>query len=128
MFDPDLWRVRGVHWHAYAETADSDRDERRERCPDVVLTSPDEVADWIARLTERHIQRRPVRLIEPREWAELGDRESIEHDKDSNHEVACRGDSLAVDIPRQFGRLYLYAEAVTVDECPDGHGQEDRPP
>lgn len=126
MQDPDRWRDLGVHWHAYVTTdADSDRQARLDQPPDRVLTSPDEVADWVAGLVRTHVHQRPVRLPADKAWARLGDVEHVERDQDGDHLVASRGDSLYVDIPRQDGRLYLHAEAVTPNECPDGHRQED---
>ncbi|CAM05557.1 hypothetical protein A8924_6734 [Saccharopolyspora erythraea NRRL 2338] len=133
MQDPDEWRAKGVHWHAYSESRDSSstspgsrRLDRLRRAPQAVLLTPEEVTDWIAEMVREHAHRRHVRLIGPRGGTgQIGDDGHIEHDVHQNLDVACRGDSLYIDIARESDRLHLWAEAVTPDDCAADRHDED---
>ncbi|QGK71368.1 hypothetical protein GIY23_19255 [Allosaccharopolyspora coralli] len=130
MRDPDEWRARHVHWHVYMEARASlgltvsGRDTRLRQEPDLVLTSPDDVADWIAGMTSEHAHRRHVRMIGSEcEWGEVGDDSHIDHDLTRNLEIACRGDSIYADFERENDRLHLWLEAVTPEECHEHSAQ-----
>lgn len=133
MYDPDRWRHAGVHWHAYVEARDghdhrthTTRETRLTRPPDVVMREPEGVAEWIASMTREHITPRTVRLIGPQGGeGNLGDRGHVEHDLAGNLDALSQGDSLYVDLPRESDRLHLWVEAVTVEECPGVHGEQD---
>ncbi len=134
MHDPDVWRLTGVHWHAYIEVrgngAVAERTTRPDRlahAPELVLSTPDDVVDWIATLTRRHSHRQRVRLTQDDVWAEVGDMDHVSSAMDAHHVTATRGDSLYADVLRESDRLYLYAEAVTPHQCP-GHREEVIPP
>lgn len=128
MQDPDQWSTVGVHWHVYAEVRESSegfhnaRTDRLQRGPDAVFRAPEEVADWIAEMTRKHARPRHVRLIGPGGGiGHIGDHGHVEHDLAHNLDVLCRGNSLYTDFPRENDRLHLWAEAVTAEECPRAH-------
>jgi hypothetical protein len=132
MQDPDEWNVVGVHWHAYVEVRDgreqfgSARTDRLRRNPATVLRTPEEVADWIADMTSRHVPAKPIRLIGPGGGiGHVGDQGHVEHDLAHNLDALCRGNSLYTDFPREHDRLHLWAEAVTAAECTVAHGDRE---
>lgn len=132
MQDPDQWREKGVHWHAYIEPRDGSEMQpggracRLRRVPDAVIRTPEEVADWIAGMTRKHAQRQQIRLIGPRGGVgHVGDEGHIEHDMGGDLDAACRGNSVYADFPRDNDRLHLWVEAVTADDCPGVHERQE---
>src|SRR5438445_634908 len=76
----DAWRWDGVHWHAYAGTRDDaraarphGREARLAQAPEAVLTTPDEVADWIDGHIREHLNQQRVWAIRDNEWICIGD-------------------------------------------------------
>ncbi|MEV0700166.1 hypothetical protein AB0I53_19970 [Saccharopolyspora sp. NPDC050389] len=132
MLDPDEWRNRHVHWHAYAEiycrTAvdHTTRAQRLAGKPALVLLAPEDAANWIASMTRRHAHPSAIRLIGTETGiGHVGDDRHIDHDFVTNLDALCQGNSVYQDFPRQTDRLHLWVEAFTPDECPDvRHNQE----
>lgn len=133
MFDPDAWMRVGVHWHAYVEVRGdqpfppiSTRESRLLEAPDLVLTTPDAVAEWLAGMTRKHAHPEPVRLIGPNGGlGHIGDDGHIEHDQETSIEVASRGNSLYLDFPREQDRMHLWVEAVTAEDCKEVHDEQE---
>ncbi|SDK80510.1 hypothetical protein SAMN04487820_11346 [Actinopolyspora mzabensis] len=116
------WIDGRLHWHAYVEADDSaaersDRTKRLSRSPDRVLHTPDDAAEWLAEMTRKHAQRRRIRLLGERAWAELADEDQLSRDLERDLEVLCHGHSLYTDVPRETDRLRLHVEAVDSSEC-----------
>lgn len=127
MHDPDAWRDLGVHWHCYAEMDHGggaiDRPKVREerlRERGYVAPDPEHVARWIARYQRDEMRIQAVHLVAPGTGiAALGDDEHRDHDEFANLEVLIRGDSVYTTFPAAGrSRRWLYAEAVTSEECP----------
>lgn len=115
----EAWR--GKHWHAYLETDPAekpvDRWQRLQRAPDAVLSSPDDVAEWIEQRLIELGERRKVRAIADREWVEIGDADDLAHLFGEHIVIASRGDSIYTDAYHSARRIELYVEAVSVDDC-----------
>lgn len=137
MFDPDLWRVLGVHWHGYVEIDRGDpwwaprsRAELLRLPPAKVLLTPDAASDWVSEMTAAHALPVEVRLVGAQGphggVGILGDDGHREHDSQENHVVLSRGDSLRYDFPREGDRLHLRVEAVTARQCAVTHPREDQ--
>ncbi|MBB5152591.1 hypothetical protein [Saccharopolyspora phatthalungensis] len=134
MPDPDHWRSRNVHWHAYVEIYESsagDYSTRAQRLagkPDIVLFAPEDAANWIATMIRRHIHRRAIRLIgSDGRVGHIGDEQHIEQALISNLDDLCHGNSVYQDIPRQTDRLHLWLEAVTPEQCPEAKHHRENP-
>lgn len=133
MQDPDEWARVGVHWHGYVEVCDgsetgpSVRHARLQRTPEAVLASPDAAADWIAETTARHALHRKVRLIGPCGGVgHVGDEGHLAHLFREHAEIASRGDSVYFDCLGENGRLHLWCEAVTADQCQEVHEHQEQ--
>jgi len=128
MRDPDQWKFRGVHWHAYVEIRDGDavghsvREYRLAEQPAAVFRDPEAAAEWVAATTREHAHPERVRLIGPAGGeGHVGDDGHLQHDLVANLNVLTRGDSLYCDFPREHDRLHLWVEAVTTDDCTEVH-------
>ncbi|GAA4864720.1 hypothetical protein [Saccharopolyspora rosea] len=126
MQDPDQWRSLGVHWHAHVETGDGVtmplREMRMAADPHEVFFTPEDTAEWIATMTREHVHPTTVRLIGPNGGeGQLGDEGHVDHDLAVNLDVLCRGDGLQLAYPREHDHLHLLIDAVTTDECLQGH-------
>ncbi|MBB5956512.1 hypothetical protein FHS29_003098 [Saccharothrix tamanrassetensis] len=117
------WSLRNTHWHAYVEHTSLDhaspRQERLERTPEEVLTTPAEVAAWLE-----------VNLRSATKPEEAGKkRTKDERDfSDSNRvhaSLASAGESIYTGVK---GMLTLAVEAVTPDECRSSHDGADVAP
>ncbi|RCW40769.1 hypothetical protein DFQ14_11096 [Halopolyspora algeriensis] len=130
MHDPADWRRSGKHWHAYSEIrqeqGSSTRVDRLAREPDEVLRNPRDVARWLTVMSREHSPRIGVKLLgENAGWGHVGDSGHLDHDRAADEIAAARGDSVHVSISREHDRVDLWVEAVTVDDCPEGHHEQE---
>lgn len=117
------WISDGKHWHAFCQTGQDghsgpgERWQRIQRPPDAVLTSPEEVAEWIeARILELGGTRK-VRALTEGEWVEIGDANDLAHLFGEHIVIASRGDSIYTDVFHPDRHIELYVEAVSRDVC-----------
>lgn len=121
MIDPEA-EVAAV-WHAYTEVYDpadasvSTRDERLSGDPEIILTTPEDAADWIERQIETFAAKRTVRLLNDgsgfSRYGETHDEEQRTADYGRNLDVLYQGKSLYLNFRNNSDRrMYLWAEAI----------------
>lgn len=132
-FPSDEWQTSGKHWHAYIDTRKADevsrideRIARRDRTPNAVLFTPQEVAKWIDEQTRKYVLHEEVWAIHERQWVSIGDEDDLEHLRQQNYIIASRGDSIYTDIHTVGTRHDLYVEAVTNEQCQEDCANKDR--
>lgn len=130
MQDPDQWRRLDKHWHAYAEVrheqVPSTRATRLARGPDETLFSPRAVAEWLVGMTREYSPRTAVKLLgDNAGWGWASDDRHLDHDLVADETTASRGDSVYVSITREDVRMDFWVEAVTADDCPEVHHEQE---
>lgn len=130
MHDPDDRQRSEKHWHAYSEVWQgqglSTRADRLAREPDEALRSPRAVSRWLAAMSREHLPRTTVKLLGRNAgWGHVGDDGHLEHDRAADEVIAARGDSVYVSLNREHDRLDLWVEAVTADDCSEGHHEQE---
>jgi hypothetical protein len=124
------WQEHGFHWHVYQLLApkaglpcSADRDERLGTRPNAARRTPHDVAEWLARVAERHGGSVFVWIAEEDSWRCLGDIDAeFEHVRVELTLLAASGESVYVMISDGTVRQDLFAEAVTAAECADSLG------
>ncbi|GAA2772694.1 hypothetical protein [Saccharopolyspora taberi] len=115
---------RDVHWHAYIERCcgapgvHSTRDERLAQQPEETFRTPEGAAEWVGAMVAAYARKDEVRLIGPMGGVgQVGDPDHVMHERRESLVILLRGDSHYVDFRGETGRVHLWVEAVTPDEC-----------
>ncbi|KAA2262963.1 hypothetical protein F0L68_10895 [Solihabitans fulvus] len=117
------WQLRNTHWHAYVEHTSLDsaspRQERLERTPEEVLTSPTEVAAWL------EVNLRSATKPEEAGKKRTKDERDFSDSNQVHASLASKGESIYTGVR---GMLTLAVEAVTPTECRNTHDGADVAP
>ncbi|MCP2169249.1 hypothetical protein [Goodfellowiella coeruleoviolacea] len=111
------WQLRNTHWHGYVEHTSLDaapsRQERLERTPEEVLSTPEEVAAWLE-VNLRGATAPPG--TEGKKGAK--DLRDFSDSRQVHLSLASRGESIYTGVR---GMFTLAVEAVTATECRNTH-------